>query len=555
MQWLASICVRRPVFATVLILTIVVVGILGYSRLNVDRFPNVDFPIVAVVTTLPGAVAARRSRPRSPTRSRRPINTISGIDELRSVSTEGVSQVFVSFQLDKDVNVAAQEVRDHVSHDPAGPARGDQEPGHQQARSRRGAGAVRRHRVAAARSARSPSCADHEIRQSLENVSGRRAGDDRRRAASGRSRWCSIRSELRSAGLSAVDVQRAIVGQNITAPGGAVDTGPAAPHLPGAAAGSPASRRWRTIIVRSVEGHPILVRDVAASSTARRRPRPRPASPASRRSCCSIRKQSGENSVARGGRPARAHEGDRADPAGRLRTSTSSATTPRPPAPASTRCKRAPHPGRHPGLAGRAALPRQRAQHDHRRAGHPDLDHRHVHVHVADGLHAQHHHPAGAGAGGRHRHRRRDRRAREHLPVHRREEGPADAGGDLRHQGDRPRGAWPPPCRCWRCSCRSRSCSSIPGRFLRSFGLTMAASIAISLFVSFTLTPMLASRWLRLRPRARPGAPQVRARAARRRLLPADRAPLHAGARVRHRPPLGRGARGGRGAGVRASRW
>ena len=55
MQWLASISVRRPVFATVMILTIAVVGILGYSKLNVDRFPNVDFPIISVITTLPGA--------------------------------------------------------------------------------------------------------------------------------------------------------------------------------------------------------------------------------------------------------------------------------------------------------------------------------------------------------------------------------------------------------------------------------------------------------------------------------------------------------------------
>ena len=52
MQWLASICVKRPVFATVIILTIVVVGIVGYKNLAVDRFPNVDLPIVTVVTTV-----------------------------------------------------------------------------------------------------------------------------------------------------------------------------------------------------------------------------------------------------------------------------------------------------------------------------------------------------------------------------------------------------------------------------------------------------------------------------------------------------------------------
>ena len=65
----------------------------------------------------------------------------------------------------------------------------------------------------------------------------------------------------------------------------------------------------------------------------------------------------------------------------------------------------------------------------------------------------------------------------------------------------------------------------IPGRFLRSFGLTMGVAIAISLLVSFTLTPMLASRWLRLDPRR--GAAQDDPRAAGRRVLPADRARLH----------------------------
>src|SRR5438105_455251 len=113
MQWLASICVRRPVFATVLILFIVVVGIVGYKQLNVDRFPNVDLPVVNVITLLPGAAPEEVATELSD-KIEEAINTINGIDELRSISTEGVSQVVVSFKLDKDVNVAAQEVREHV---------------------------------------------------------------------------------------------------------------------------------------------------------------------------------------------------------------------------------------------------------------------------------------------------------------------------------------------------------------------------------------------------------------------------------------------------------
>ncbi|MBC8133103.1 MAG: efflux RND transporter permease subunit, partial [Deltaproteobacteria bacterium] len=85
MQWLASISVRRPVFATVLILTILVVGMVGYKSLNIDRFPNVDFPIVAIITRLPGA-APQEIETEVTDKIEAAVNTISGIDELRSTS-------------------------------------------------------------------------------------------------------------------------------------------------------------------------------------------------------------------------------------------------------------------------------------------------------------------------------------------------------------------------------------------------------------------------------------------------------------------------------------
>ena len=80
MQWLASISVRRPIFATVLILFIVVVGIVGYSKLNVDRFPNVDLPVVSIITTLPGA-APEENETELTDKIEEAVNTISGIDE------------------------------------------------------------------------------------------------------------------------------------------------------------------------------------------------------------------------------------------------------------------------------------------------------------------------------------------------------------------------------------------------------------------------------------------------------------------------------------------
>ena len=59
MQWLAELCVRRPVFASVLILSLVVVGVFAFGQLGVDRLPQVDFPTVTVTTRLPGAAPDR----------------------------------------------------------------------------------------------------------------------------------------------------------------------------------------------------------------------------------------------------------------------------------------------------------------------------------------------------------------------------------------------------------------------------------------------------------------------------------------------------------------
>src|SRR4029077_18109824 len=100
MQWLARLCVKRPVFAAVLMLTIAVVGIAGYFRLGLDWFPKVDFPVVVVTTRLGGA-APEQVETESTAKIATAVNTINGIDELRSVSVEGVSQVFITFTLDK----------------------------------------------------------------------------------------------------------------------------------------------------------------------------------------------------------------------------------------------------------------------------------------------------------------------------------------------------------------------------------------------------------------------------------------------------------------------
>ena len=114
MKALAQLCIRRPVFATVLILALVVIGVVAYFTLGVDRFPKVDIPTVTVTTRLVGA-SPEDIETEITDKLEESINTISGIDQLISISSEGSSQVVVSFELEKDGDVAAQEVRDKVN--------------------------------------------------------------------------------------------------------------------------------------------------------------------------------------------------------------------------------------------------------------------------------------------------------------------------------------------------------------------------------------------------------------------------------------------------------
>src|SRR3989440_9218304 len=113
MQKLAEICVRRPVFATMLILSLTVVGLFSYKSLGVDLFPKIDLTTITVTVVNPGA-SPQEIETEITDKVEGAVNTISGIDELRSSSVEGVSQVFISFLLEKNADVAAQEVRNKV---------------------------------------------------------------------------------------------------------------------------------------------------------------------------------------------------------------------------------------------------------------------------------------------------------------------------------------------------------------------------------------------------------------------------------------------------------
>ncbi len=113
-MFLPRICVERPVFATVLSLTLLVFGIVGYVRLPVRELPDIEFPVVTIVTMLPGA-SPEVVETEITEILEEELNGVEGIDTIQSVSSEQVSNITLQFNLDRDIDSAAEDVRDRVA--------------------------------------------------------------------------------------------------------------------------------------------------------------------------------------------------------------------------------------------------------------------------------------------------------------------------------------------------------------------------------------------------------------------------------------------------------
>ncbi|MBN1570646.1 MAG: efflux RND transporter permease subunit [Acidobacteria bacterium] len=111
---LSDLSVKQPVFATMMMIALVVLGIFSYRELSIDLFPNVDLPVVTVQTLYPG-VAPETVETEVTKRIEEAINPIEGVKHLSSTTTEGVSIVIAEFELGTDIHTAAQDVRSKVS--------------------------------------------------------------------------------------------------------------------------------------------------------------------------------------------------------------------------------------------------------------------------------------------------------------------------------------------------------------------------------------------------------------------------------------------------------
>ena len=259
MQKLAEICIKRPVFASVIILILVVVGMAGFRNLGVDRFPKVDFPTITVTTVQPGAspesIETEVSQP-----IEEAVNSISGIDDLRSYSNEGVSTVAVTFTLDKDVDVAAQEVRDKVNRilnqlpqDAEQPVIQKQDTDAQPIMGIALTGDKNIREIT--------EYADKTLKRRLESTPGVGNID----LLGGRARQINVvldAYKMQSFGVTVTDVTRALQSQNVDVPGGRVDQGNRSLTLRTAGRIQNVAD-FNNIVLRAQGGGSVLLSDVA----------------------------------------------------------------------------------------------------------------------------------------------------------------------------------------------------------------------------------------------------------------------------------------------------
>src|SRR5512137_2008276 len=113
-MWITRVSIDNPVFATMVMVAITVLGLFSYNRLRVEQMPDVTLPFLIVQTSYPGASPeAVEGDITKPVESA--VNGVAGVKLIRSVTYEGASTVFIEFRLDTDMMRATQDVRDKVA--------------------------------------------------------------------------------------------------------------------------------------------------------------------------------------------------------------------------------------------------------------------------------------------------------------------------------------------------------------------------------------------------------------------------------------------------------
>ncbi|MCC6672197.1 MAG: efflux RND transporter permease subunit [Planctomycetes bacterium] len=294
MQRLAEICIRRPVFAAMLILALVVVGAAGYLQLGVDRFPSVDLPQVSVRTNLPGA-APEEVESTVSQRIEEAVNTIEGIAELRSISGQGTSIILLTFELERDIETATQDVRDRVASVRRQLPRDALEP--IVSKFDNDSSPVLSIAVSGDRPLRElTEFADKEVKIPLEQASG--VGEVRMVGGLERAIHVWVDAErLAAYRLPITAVRDAIQRQNADIPGGNVTSGARESQLRTMGRITD-PREFDDLVVANVDGAPIRVRDVGRAEDGTKEQRSTSRLDGTTAVVLEVRRQSGANTVA-----------------------------------------------------------------------------------------------------------------------------------------------------------------------------------------------------------------------------------------------------------------
>jgi hydrophobic/amphiphilic exporter-1 (mainly G- bacteria), HAE1 family len=258
MQWLAEICVKRPVFATVIVLFLTVVGGFSFFTLGVDRFPKIDVPTISVSTDNPGA-APEEIETEITDYIEGAVNTVPGVEEMRSSSSRGRSNVTVTFNLEKDPDQAYQELQEKISRvtnrlpetaDPPVVRKSDPD-----------SSPVLIYSVSAPRSAiELTDMVENLIQERIESADG--VGEVQIFGARQRVIKVFIKPDrLRAYNLAVTDVTNAVRSQNLEMPGGDLTEG--AKTL-GVRTMSKLTEieQFNDIVIATKNGFPIRIRDV-----------------------------------------------------------------------------------------------------------------------------------------------------------------------------------------------------------------------------------------------------------------------------------------------------
>jgi hydrophobic/amphiphilic exporter-1 (mainly G- bacteria), HAE1 family len=291
---LSDLSVKQPVFATMMMIALMVLGIFSYRELSIDLFPNVDMPVVTVQTLYPG-VAPETVETEVTKRIEEAVNPIEGVKHISSTTTEGVSIVVTEFELGTDIHTAAQDVRSKVSALRRDFPSGVEEP----VIERLDPADMPIITLSVASPQLSPkeltSLTEKIIRKRLENIEG--VGS--LKIVGGQRREIQVfldPERIKAYGLTVPEVVLALKRENIEVPAGKITSG-AIEELVRVEGKVRDPKLFQDLIVKNIRGVPVHLSDIARIADGYEEQRTLALINGQRSLALEVRKQSGGNTV------------------------------------------------------------------------------------------------------------------------------------------------------------------------------------------------------------------------------------------------------------------